>query len=71
MNVGFDEARNDQPAGEVFVRRIRDDLRRDFDDPSVGDGNVDGLRRACPDAGLTQDQIDSHALIFRGNQPVP
>ena len=61
MNMRFDEAGDDQLAVDVFRRRIRGNAGCDVDDTPAGDGDIDGRRLTSADAGIAQDQVESHA----------
>ena len=57
MDVGLDEARRDQPAAGVFVRRIGGDRRRDLGDPAARDADIERAV-AADDARIAQDEIE-------------
>ena len=61
MDMRFDEAGDNQFAVDVFRRRIRGNAGCDIDDTPAGDGDIDGRRLASADAGIAQDQVESHA----------
>ena len=65
VDMRFDEAGDDQPAVDVFRRRIRGNAGCNVDDTPAGDGDIDGRRLTSADAGIAQDQVESHASSLR------
>jgi hypothetical protein len=76
VNMCFDEARDDKFAGEIVFRSVAGNRRRNLDDATLGDRNIDYARLAITNAGITQDQIESrsrvsHAACCTRDQLVP
>ena len=65
VDMRFDEAGDDQFAVDIFRRRIGGNVAADIDDTSAGDGDIDSRRLAGCDAGIAQDQVESHAPNLR------
>src|SRR6516165_9527254 len=61
MNMRLDEAGDDELAGNVLLGSIRIDAGRNLHKAAAGDGDVRRFRLASADAGVAQNQIESHA----------
>src|ERR1044072_3674574 len=60
MDVGFDEARDDEAAAGVFARRVGGHLLYDLSDPAARDADIERAV-AAHDARIAEDEIE-HAI---------